>query len=289
MVQKAMDDIEASPYLHSFEKLHHRLYQNMTLTIVQIMSKGQQKIRKLHPKNAPYNQNGGERQCWVDAGSVGLPPRWLLFLVHLMYELTKCIRILFSSHLSQKVVPSLRRVYHIGGHRISYLLGPISWRILRGEGHWCGTERCTRWSDFGCHFWLLFCTRRSLPEDGLESDVCQKVIDNLAGVVKFFGLELTEDTGFDRTKPNILSKDENPLRMLASCVPSPQSVRPLRPHIGLSKQPCCGSHLHLRAYNKIIGKHVGRTFSSRTTQLTFTKNASFRPPILQPPASFLYF
>lgn len=75
MVQKAMDDIEASPYLHSFEKLRHRLYQNMTLTIVQIMSKGQQKIRKLHSKSAPYNQNGGERQCWVDAGSVGLPPR----------------------------------------------------------------------------------------------------------------------------------------------------------------------------------------------------------------------
>ena len=63
MVQKAMDDIEASPYLHSFEKLRHRLYQNMTLTIVQIMSKGQQKIRKLHPKSTPYNQNGGERQC----------------------------------------------------------------------------------------------------------------------------------------------------------------------------------------------------------------------------------
>ena len=37
-------------------------------------------------------------------------------------------------------------------------------------------------------------------EDGLESDVCQKVIDNLAGVVKFFGLELTEDASFDRTK-----------------------------------------------------------------------------------------
>ena len=75
MVQKAMDDIEVSSYLQSFEKLRHRLYQNMTLTIVQIMSKGQQKIRKLHPKSAPYNQNGGERQCWVDAGSVGLPPR----------------------------------------------------------------------------------------------------------------------------------------------------------------------------------------------------------------------
>ena len=37
-------------------------------------------------------------------------------------------------------------------------------------------------------------------EDGLESDVCQKVVDNLAGVVKFFGLELTEDASFDRRK-----------------------------------------------------------------------------------------
>jgi hypothetical protein len=107
--------------------------------------------------------------------------------------------------------------------------------------------------------------RYAKKKDEFESDVYQKVMDNLAGEAKFFGLELTEELSFDGTKRIFFPKTKIhcECQLLAFLHRNP--FVPFVHYIGLSKRPCYGCHLYLHAYNEIIGKHVGRTYSSRPT------------------------
>ena len=93
----------------------------------------------------------------------------------------------------------------------------------------------------------------------LKATCIKKLMDNFAGEAKFLASSRTEEAQLRRHEAKSAPEDGDPLacRFLRSSLQS--APVPFVHYIGLSKRPCYGCHLYLRAYNEIIGKHVGRT------------------------------